>query len=53
MYRYIVFDIETPTRYNNRISAIGIAMVENGIITGEYFSYVNPEDPGVNAIGYF
>ena len=43
MYRYIVFDVETPNRYNNRISAIGIAVVENGIITEEYFSYVNPE----------
>jgi len=43
MYRYIVFDVETPNRYNNRISAIGISVVENGTITEEHFSYVNPE----------
>ena len=43
MYRYIAFDVETPNRYNNRISAIGISVIENGAITEEYFSYVNPE----------
>ena len=43
MYRYIVFDVETPNRYNNRISAIGIAVVEKRMITEEHFSYVNPE----------
>ena len=43
MYRYIVFDVETPNRYNNRMSAIGIAVIENGAVTEEFFSYVNPE----------
>ena len=43
MYRYIVFDVETPNRYNDRISAIGISVIENGVIAQEYFSYVNPE----------
>lgn len=43
MNRYIVYDVETPNRYNNRISAIGITVVENGVITDSYFSYVNPE----------
>ena len=43
MYRYIVLDVETPNRYNNRMSAIGISVIENGAITGEFFSYVNPE----------
>ena len=43
MSRYIVFDVETPNRYNNRISAIGISVVENGAVTGNFFSYVNPE----------
>ncbi len=43
MTRYIVFDVETPNRYNNRISAIGISVVEDGRISDEYFSYVNPE----------
>ena len=41
--RYIVFDVETPKRYNNRISAIGIALVENSRINDSFFSYVNPE----------
>ena len=43
MYRYIAFDVETPNRYNNRISAIGIAVIENGAIADTFFSYVNPE----------
>ncbi len=43
MYRYVVFDVETPNRYNNRISAIGISVVEDGRITEEFFSLVNPE----------
>jgi len=43
VYRYIVFDVETPNRFNDRMSAIGISVVENGIITEEFFSYVNPE----------
>ena len=43
MYRYIVFDVETPNRYNNRMSAIGISVIEEGQITEEYFSYVDPE----------
>ena len=43
MYRYIVFDVETPNRYNNRMSAIGISVVEDGEIREEFFTYVNPE----------
>lgn len=43
MYRYIAFDVETPNRYNNRMSAIGISVIEDGTITEEFFSYVNPE----------
>ena len=43
MYRYIAFDVETPNRYNNRISAIGISVIEDGFITDSFFSYVNPE----------
>lgn len=41
--RYIVFDVETPNLANNRMSAIGITVVENGKMTGSRFSYVNPE----------
>ena len=43
MYRYVAFDVETPNRYNNRMSAIGISVIEDGAITEEFFSYVNPE----------
>lgn len=43
MYRYIVFDVETPNRYNNRMSSIGINIVEDGTIKDSFFSYVNPE----------
>ena len=43
MYRYIAFDVETPNRYNNRMSAIGISVIEDGRIVDEFFSYVNPE----------
>ena len=32
MPKYIVFDVETPNRYNNRMSAIGTSIVENGKI---------------------
>ena len=31
--RFVAFDVETPNRYNNRISAIGITVVEDGEIT--------------------
>ena len=41
--RYIVFDVETPNRYNDRMSAIGISVVEDGRIVDEFFSFVNPE----------
>ena len=43
MYNYVVFDVETPNRNNNRMSAIGISVIENGVITDEFYSLVNPE----------
>ena len=45
MNRFIAFDVETPNRYNNRMSAIGISVIEDSRITGAYFSLVNPEQP--------
>lgn len=45
MYNFVAFDVETPNRFNNRMSAIGISVIENGIITDEFFSLVNPEVP--------
>ena len=43
MYRYVAFDVETPNRFNDRMSAIGICVVEDGAVTDSFFSYVNPE----------
>ena len=45
MNRYIAFDVETPNGNNNRMSAIGIAVIENNRITEEFYSLVNPEQP--------
>ena len=42
-YRYIVFDVETPNYRNDRMSAIGISVIEDGVITRELFSYIDPE----------
>ena len=41
--RYIAFDVETPNRYNNRISAIGITIIEDDEIVDSIYSLVNPE----------
>lgn len=41
--RYIVFDTETPNYANNRMSAIGISVVENMKIIEEYCYLINPE----------
>ena len=43
--RYIAFDVETPNRYNNRMSAIGIAVIEDGQIVDTFYSLVDPEQP--------
>ena len=41
--RYIAFDVETPNSANNRMSAIGITVVEGGAVTQAYDFLVNPE----------
>ena len=43
MPRFIAFDFETPNHNNDRISAIGISVIEDGTIVDSYFSLVNPE----------
>ena len=43
MYRFIAFDVETPNRRNDRMSAIGVAVIENGVITEEFSSLIDPE----------
>ena len=41
--RYIVFDTETPNARNDRMSQIGVCVVENGAVTRSFGSLVNPE----------
>lgn len=41
--RYIAFDVETPNGANNRMSAIGVTVVEDGRIVQEIATLVNPE----------
>ena len=41
--RFIAFDVETPNRYNDRMSAIGISVIEDGAIVEDFYSLVNPE----------
>jgi DNA polymerase-3 subunit epsilon len=43
MSQFTVFDVETPNRLNNRMSAIGITIIENGQIEKEFYTLVNPE----------
>ena len=43
--RFVAFDVETPNRYNSRMSAIGITVIEDGRITEEFYSLVDPEQP--------
>lgn len=43
MDRYIAFDIETPNCRNDRMSSIGIAVVERGRIVDTFTSLVDPE----------
>ena len=43
MARYIAFDVETPNRFSDRMSAIGISVIENGVVAASYYSLVNPE----------
>ncbi len=41
--RFVAFDVETPNRDCNRMSAIGITVLENGAVTDEFYSLVDPE----------
>ncbi|MBR1483180.1 MAG: 3'-5' exonuclease [Ruminococcus sp.] len=43
MTRFVAFDVETPNRMSNRMSAIGITVIEDGAITQSFYSLVNPE----------
>lgn len=41
--RYIAFDVETPNCANDRMSAIGITVIDGGVIVDDFYSLVNPE----------
>lgn len=41
--RFIVFDVETPNSFNNRMSSIGITIVEDRQIICELDTLVNPQ----------
>ena len=43
MARFVAFDVETPNRWNDRMSAIGITVLEDGEIVEEFYSLVDPE----------
>ena len=43
MSRIIAFDVETPNSRNDRMSAIGITVIEDGAVTDEYYTLVDPE----------
>ena len=43
MSRFVVFDVETPNYRCNRMSAIGITVLEDGVVTNEFSSLINPE----------
>ena len=43
--RYVVFDVETPNSRNDRMSAIGLVVVEDGEQTTNFYTLVNPEAP--------
>ena len=40
---FVAFDIEMPSQHKPRISAIGITLVKDGIITEKAYYLVNPE----------
>ena len=43
MERFVAFDVETPNSANDRMSAIGIAVIENGMLVSTFSSLVDPE----------
>lgn len=41
--RFTAFDVETPNSRNDRMSAIGIVLLEDGQIVDRFYSLVDPE----------
>lgn len=42
MERFVAFDVETPNRYSDRMSAVGITVIENNAVSDSFYSLVNP-----------
>lgn len=40
---YLVLDVETPNPHNDRISQIGLLLVENGVVIENHSTLINPE----------
>lgn len=43
MERFVAFDVETPNAANDRMSAIGIAVIEEGELVSSFSSLIDPE----------
>jgi len=43
MSRFIAFDVETPNSHNDRMSAIGLAVIEDGRILRTFTTLIDPE----------
>lgn len=43
MARFVAFDVETPNYANDRMSAIGVAVLEDGALMETFYSLINPE----------
>lgn len=41
--KYAIFDVETPNKKNDRISQIGLLIVESGKVIKDYSTTINPE----------
>lgn len=41
--RYVAFDVETPNRASDRMSAIGISVIEDGRIVDGRYTLINPQ----------
>ena len=39
----VAFDVETPNSYNDRICAIGLTVIQDGLIIDSLYYLVNPE----------
>ena len=42
-HRFVALDVETPNGHNDRISALGLSVIEDGQIVHNDFTLVNPE----------